>query len=114
MGDQVKWDSQQPMDSVENEVTGKALEGLRERQRGRCHYTGDELTLENVSLDHLIPLSSGGEHSMENVVLCTRQVNRMKGRMTEIEFIDACRRVAEKAGQSVPKFLEGTSGRTQN
>lgn len=79
-------------------VTGAQLENLRNKQGGKCYYSGATLTLKNVSLDHRQPLSRGGEHCMENVVLCTRQINRMKGQMTEQEFLSVCLSIAKARG----------------
>lgn len=35
-------------------------------------------------------ISRGGKHVPSNVVLCTKEVNQMKGTMTEAEFIAIC------------------------
>jgi CRISPR/Cas system Type II protein with McrA/HNH and RuvC-like nuclease domain len=75
-------------------VTGESLERLRRAQNGRCYYTGKVLTKKNVSIDHRQPLTKGGKHVMSNVALCVKEVNRMKGQLTELEFMELCRRVA--------------------
>ena len=74
----------------EGEVTATTLEAIMKLQKGKCYYSGQTLTLDNVSCDHLQPLSRGGEHVPSNVVLCTKEVNQMKGTMTESEFIAIC------------------------
>lgn len=75
-------------------VTGSSLEELFYAQDQKCCYTGQALTLENMQLDHVIPLSRNGYHEMENVCWTTKRINRMKGTMTEREFVEVCEMVA--------------------
>jgi len=93
MDGEIVLDRRQSEEPDASEVCGRTLAEMREKQGGKCYYTGEELTLENVSLDHIIPLCDGGEHSISNVSLCTKEVNRVKGQMSEAEFVKLCRRV---------------------
>ena len=83
--------------AMREEVTGANLNRLRLRQGNRCYYTGAELTLANVSIDHKQPLSKGGKHTVGNIALCLSEVNKMKRQMTEQEFIAICQLVAAQA-----------------
>jgi hypothetical protein len=38
-----------------------------ERDGGRCHLCGHPVELDAMHLDHLVPISQGGEHRMANV-----------------------------------------------
>ena len=49
---------------------------LREIQGNRCAYCR---CLDPDTIDHVVPLSKGGEHSWENVVLACRSCNSRKG-----------------------------------
>lgn len=63
-------------------VTAQALENLKELQNNKCYYCNCELLFtENnkVHLDHYIPLSKGGIHSIENVVWSCSSCNYSKG-----------------------------------
>jgi hypothetical protein len=40
---------------------------------------GNELTKENVSLDHVIPKSQGGSSTLDNYVLATKEFNSFRG-----------------------------------
>jgi len=71
-----------------------------DEQGGRCAYTGDELTPENLTADHYIPVSRGGSLGVENVRLVTEQVNRAKHTMSMEEFIELCRKVVAWADRS--------------
>jgi hypothetical protein len=72
----------------------------------RCHFTGETLERENASLDHLQPISKGGQHNSENIQLVHIAINRMKGRMTAEEFIDWCVKVAVHSGCCVLNGVE--------
>ena len=48
-----------------------------------CMWCG---TTENITLDHLIPLARGGEHSVGNLVAACRSCNSSKGNKLPIEF----------------------------
>lgn len=53
------------------------LESLRLEKS--CFYCGDQLTPENFSTDHIIPLARGGKHTPENLVAACRYCNWSKG-----------------------------------
>lgn len=64
-------------------------------QEFRCAISGRELTPETASLDHIVPLARGGEHSLANVWIVDHQVNIAKSTMTLDEFVSLCRQVTE-------------------
>ncbi len=68
---------------------------LLEWQQHRCALTGRLLTPETASLDHVVPVSCGGEHVMENAQVLHKDVNRAKTTMSNDEFIQLCRDVVE-------------------
>ncbi len=53
-----------------------------------CAYCGRNLTRQNATYDHVIPLSRGGEDSSENLVWCCNQCNRSKGNLLVSEWYD--------------------------
>jgi 5-methylcytosine-specific restriction endonuclease McrA len=67
---------------------------LLERQCYRCALTGRQLTPDTASVDHVIPLSRGGSHSIDNLQIVHSIVNKAKGSLTQDEFIALCRDVA--------------------
>lgn len=75
-------------------VTPDAVLRLLDRQRFRCALTGRALTPDTASLDHIIPVSRGGEHRIDNTQILERSVNRAKGTLTNAEFIALCAEVA--------------------
>lgn len=53
---------------------------VAERDNWRCHICGQKVTRKNWSLDHLVPLSRGGTHTMDNVALAHLRCNLRRGR----------------------------------
>lgn len=81
-------------------VTAKMIMELIESQGFRCALSNRQLTPENASLDHVIPLSRGGTHDIENLCVVHHQVNTAKSSMTVDEFVTLCREVTECQDQS--------------
>lgn len=64
------------------------------REEYKCFYTKVELTPRLASLDHMVAVSDGGDHSVENLCVAHAAVNRAKGTMTASQFIHMCHSVA--------------------
>jgi len=61
------------------------LEVLFERDRGRCHLCGRKVLVRGLkrdplgpSIDHLVPIALGGEHSYANTALAHMRCNMAK------------------------------------
>jgi hypothetical protein len=74
-------------------ISPKHIMAMLELQQYRCAYTGDELTPDNVSADHMQPIGGGGAHAMENIRLVLDVVNQAKGTMSYEDFVAMCRKV---------------------
>lgn len=62
-----------------------------------CYLTGLPIDLSKphtYEFDHIIPRSRGGDNSINNLGLCTKQANRAKSNMTKDEFINLCKLIA--------------------
>lgn len=51
-------------------------------------FYGDELTIDNCSVEHLEPHSKGGKTIEENLVLASKEKNRLRGNKQLKEFLD--------------------------
>lgn len=58
---------------------------LRERDGGRCQYTGRKLLPDEGNIDHIVPVSRGGNTSWHNCVLSCKRVNNRKANRTPDE-----------------------------
>lgn len=65
-------------DTGDGTVTLDAVEELYFRQGGLCALTGREL-LGRFHIDHKIPLSKGGRHTISNIQILAPEINIAKG-----------------------------------
>lgn len=55
---------------------------------GRCELCGQRLLLENMTLDHIVPLSLGGKDDMENIQAACFACNQFKSNILPEDFMD--------------------------
>jgi len=75
-------------------ATRTQLIKLINEQEFRCALSGVELEPSDATLDHIVPVSNGGDHSIDNLQVVNDTVNRMKGTLSNDDFIMWCRKVA--------------------
>lgn len=66
------------------------LMNLIKSQDYKCSLTGIELTPDTANLDHRLPRKHGGSDAVGNLQWILDDVNRMKGSLTQDEFIRLC------------------------
>lgn len=62
----------------------------------KCYLTGDSIDIyqpRTYHFDHIIPVSKGGDNSIDNLGICTRDANYAKSDLTLDEFINLCKKV---------------------
>lgn len=69
----------------------------------KCYYSNEILTIDNLTIDHKIPLSRGGTNELNNLCICSRKMNTIKGQLTEEEFNELLELVSkwEDGGESL-------------
>ena len=70
---------------------------LAKKQKLKCAISGIKLDSENISVDHITPLSRGGSIELSNLQLVTKKVNYMKSTMDLNELVSLCRKIVEKS-----------------
>lgn len=55
------------------------------RDNYECQYSGEKLSRDELSCDHILPSSRGGLNSWENLVTCSKLINGQKGDKTPKE-----------------------------
>lgn len=63
-------------------MTNTAKESLLRQSGGRCIYCGHELTVSNMTIDHIIPKSAGGGDAETNLIACCKECNAKKADQT--------------------------------
>jgi 5-methylcytosine-specific restriction endonuclease McrA len=66
---------------------------IAKKQKLKCALTGDKLTKNNVSLDHIKPKSKGGKNTIENIRLTTKDANWLKNTHSDEELLELCCKV---------------------
>ncbi len=62
----------------------------------KCHLTGDNIDLfdsDSHHFDHILPITRGGNNSLENLGITTPQANSAKSNLTVDEFYQLCKKV---------------------
>lgn len=95
---------------MDKPVKPKEIMRLLEKQEFRCAYTRATLTPDNISADHFVPVSEGGSHSIDNIRLVTREINRAKGTLSYAEFVKLCKDVVDSATQPVANTQGSENG----
>ena len=62
-------------------------ERLWEETAGHCIYCGHPVTLEEMEVDHITPLSRGGENELDNKVCACSSCNAEKANLPLEEFL---------------------------
>ncbi len=60
----------------------------RKRADGRCHYCGRVFKVNELTMDHVIPLSRGGRSVKDNLVPCCKECNSAKKNLIPAEWGD--------------------------
>jgi 5-methylcytosine-specific restriction endonuclease McrA len=55
----------------------------------KCYWCGKKLTKDNTHIDHYVPLSKGGLHELENLVVSCNKCNLTKSAKDPIEFANS-------------------------
>lgn len=58
----------------------------RRIEAGVCHYCGREVGRENLTMDHIVPLSRGGKSTKGNIVACCKECNNKKKYLLPFEW----------------------------
>lgn len=73
-----------------------------------CYLTGKQINLEETKsycLDHIVPYSISQNNSIENMGICTVEVNKAKSDLTIKELLNLCKNILEYNGYEVNKTI---------
>ena len=59
---------------------------LYKEANGKCALCGREMTLDQVTLDHIIPLAKNGPDRVDNLQICCKGCNLLKGAALPEDF----------------------------
>ena len=74
-----------------------------------CALTGRPIDFnkpDTYEYDHILPISRGGDNSIDNLQIVCPEANRAKGMMTDQEFLELCKEVVIHAGHRIYKPID--------
>lgn len=72
---------------------------MRKIQKGECYYCNRIVGRENLTMDHIVPLSRGGTSRKGNIVAACKECNNKKKSLLPVEWEDY---LASLSGQGGP------------
>jgi 5-methylcytosine-specific restriction endonuclease McrA len=60
-------------------------QNIFKRDKYTCGYSGRKLQKNELSVDHILPISRGGGNTWENLITCAKEVNTFKDNRTPQE-----------------------------
>jgi CRISPR/Cas system Type II protein with McrA/HNH and RuvC-like nuclease domain len=91
------WFKKMCFDALGTKKDADMIISLLEKQNHICIYTGEKLIPGiNASIDHIVPVSRGGENKIENLQWVTKRINTIKNDLTHQEFIELCGKIWKK------------------
>ena len=79
----LKWNGQ----NVRRRTNGFAKDFIRKRRNTKCLYCNILLIDDNVTADHVIPISQGGSNCQVNLIVCCETCNFERGNMDFMEYL---------------------------
>ena len=55
--------------------------------RGECYYCHKHFPVEELTMDHIVPVARGGKSTRGNIVVCCKECNNRKKYLTPAEMI---------------------------
>lgn len=89
-------------------LTAIDLFHIAHKQKLICALTGEKLTNENISVDHIVPKSKGGSNKPENIRLVHKDANLARRALSDAEFLNLCRKVVQFSERN-PAISDGVS-----
>lgn len=83
--------------AAEGEFKADDIQRHFNKQKGKCYYCLVPLD-QTYEVDHFVPLSKGGTHHPENIVLACKSCNRAKAAKDPFKFLEKMRLQAALAG----------------
>jgi len=66
--------------------------------QGRCHYCNGIFPPDELTMDHIVPVSRGGKASRNNVVPCCKECNSRKKYLLPLEWQEYLDRLHREEG----------------
>lgn len=78
-----------------------------EKTHGHCAYCGQEISFEEMQVDHVEPLRKGGADAKENMLPACRSCNHYKSTLSVEQFRAMVERIPETLARDCATFKNG-------
>ena len=68
--------------NVNRRTNGYAKNYIKVHDNEKCLYCNKRLTNKNVTVDHIVPISKGGNNTQVNMIVCCKKCNNERGDMS--------------------------------
>jgi len=68
-------------------------------QKGICYYCNSEVERDQLTMDHVVPLSRGGKSRKGNIVAACKQCNNKKRFLLPLEWEEYLRTLSERKAE---------------
>lgn len=79
-------------------ITAKELWSIAKKQKLICPLTGRKLTKDNISLDHITPLTAGGTNEVSNLRFVHHDANVAKHVLSDLELLQLASDIVKTLG----------------
>lgn len=79
----LKWNGR----NVKRRTSGYAKGFISEHEETKCIYCESELNMNNVTSDHIIPISNKGNNCQVNIIVCCTDCNNQRGNIPFNEYL---------------------------
>ena len=79
----LKWNGK----NVKRRTTGFAKDFLGETKNPRCIYCNKKLNETNATIDHIVPISKGGNNCQVNLITCCINCNNERGNLDFYKYL---------------------------
>jgi len=70
---------------------------MRKTQEGTCYYCNRDVGRNNLTMDHVVPLSRGGKSKKGNIVPACKECNNKKKYLIPIEWEEYLEMLSERS-----------------
>jgi 5-methylcytosine-specific restriction endonuclease McrA len=81
----------------------------RRLAKGACHYCGRMFAPQELTMDHIVPVSRGGRTTKGNVVACCKECNNAKKQLLPMEWEDRLHRFGQTPSEERLKSETGAA-----
>ena len=73
--------------NVKRRTSGYARDFVQSNRKAKCLYCETDLSFENATADHIVPISNGGNNCQVNLIVCCNTCNAERGNIDFMKYL---------------------------